>query len=61
MAEIVNLNRARKDRARLEARATAATNRVVHGRTKSERATSQAERERAERLIDGHKLGDEDS
>ncbi len=37
MGDIVNLNRARKDRAKAEARARAATNRVAHGRTKAEK------------------------
>ena len=56
MAEIVNLNRARKDRARSEARATAAVNRVAHGRTLAERDAVEAERDRASRLLDGAKL-----
>jgi hypothetical protein len=56
MGEVVNLNRVRKDRAKAEARATAAVNRAVHGRSKADRTLSQAERERAARLLDGSKL-----
>lgn len=55
MAEIVNLNRARKARDKLEARADAARNRAVHGRTKAERTACRIESERAARLLDGAK------
>jgi hypothetical protein len=58
MGEVVNLNRVRKDRAKAEARATAGANRAVHGRSKAERSLSEAERERAARLLDGAKLED---
>ena len=58
MGEVVNLNRVRKDRAKAEASATAAANRAVHGRSKAERSLSEAERERAARLLDGAKLED---
>lgn len=58
MGEVVNLNRVRKDRAKAEARTTAAANRAVHGRSKAERSLSEAERERAARLLDGAKLED---
>jgi hypothetical protein len=58
VGEVVNLNRVRKDRAKAEARATAAANRAVHGRPKAERSLSEAERERAARLLDGAKLED---
>jgi hypothetical protein len=55
MAEIVNLNRARKAKARDEARATAAANRIAHGRTKAERQAAKAEAERRTRELDGAK------
>jgi len=58
MGEIVNLNRVRKDRAKAQARSTAAENRAVHGRSKAERDRTEAERERAARLLDGSKLED---
>lgn len=58
MGEIVNLNRARKDRAKAATRASAVANRVLHGRSRAERVKADAERARAERLLDGSKLED---
>lgn len=58
MAEIVNLNRARKARDKADAKAEAAANRVAHGLTKAQRDTAKAERERASRLLDQSKLED---
>ena len=58
MGEIVNLNRARKDRAKTEDKARAAQNRVVHGRTRTEREAAEKEHARASRLLDGQKLED---
>ena len=58
MAEIVNLNRARKARDKAAAKADAAANRVAHGLTKAQRDTAKAERERASRLLDQSKLED---
>lgn len=60
MAEIVNLRRARKQKARAEAETEAAAKRLTHGRTKSERNQTRAEQEAAERKLDGHKRGDDD-
>jgi len=56
MAEIVNLNRARKARAKVDAKRTAEANRLTFGRTKVERLTTQTERERDAARLDGHKL-----
>lgn len=56
MGEIVNLNRARKTRAKAEDKAQAAINRVVHGRTKADKSLSVLERHRADKLLDGQKL-----
>ena len=53
MAEIVNLNRARKARDRAADRATAAENRARHGRTKAERLKAQTEAERLRATLDG--------
>ena len=58
MGEIVNLNRARKDRGKAEARASATANRAAHGRSKAERTRAETERARAARLLDGSKLED---
>lgn len=52
MADIVNLNRARKGRDKAAAKAEAAANRVAHGRTKAERDAARAERDRLSRLLD---------
>ncbi len=58
MAEIVNLNRARKARDKAVAKADAAKNRVAHGLTKTQRDMAKAERERVSRLLDQSKLED---
>lgn len=54
MAETVNLRRARKANARAEAEAVAKANRVTHGRAKAEKLKSKAERDVANRRLDGH-------
>lgn len=56
MAEIINLRQARKQKARAEAEKTAAQNRIAFGRTKAERKLTEAERDKAARHVDGHKL-----
>jgi|TARA_R110002051_G_scaffold20241_2_gene55534 hypothetical protein len=58
MAEIINLNQVRKARAKAEARAEAATNRVAAGRTKAERNAAAKAKARAERGLDGQKRED---
>jgi hypothetical protein len=52
MTEPINLNRARKARAKTEAQAKAAENRVKFGRGKSEKIVSKLEAERARRALD---------
>ena len=59
MAEIVNLRRARKDRARAAKDARAAENRTQFGRGKAEKRATKSQRERAETGLDGKKLGEE--
>lgn len=56
MAEIVNLNRARKAKARADARSQAAANRAAHGRTKAERGVVRAERAQRESVLDGARI-----
>ena len=56
MADIINLNKARKARAKTFAAAKAVENRVKFGRTRTEKARDEAERVRAERTIDESKL-----
>jgi hypothetical protein len=58
LSEVVNLNKARKVRARAEAKATAARNRARFGRTGADRALEAARREKAEQTLDGAKLED---
>ena len=58
MAEIVNLNRARKARARTEAAAAAAANRAKHGRTAAERERDERTEARRRPLLDGAKRED---
>lgn len=55
MAEIINLRRARKKKAREDAAKIAAENRARHGRSKAERARDAAEAARAERSLEGHR------
>jgi hypothetical protein len=54
-ADILNLRRARKAKARSEREREAEANRRAFGRTKEEKAKTVAERERAERTIEGHR------
>ena len=55
MAEIVNLNRIRKHKARADKDAKAAENRVVFGRTKAEKQKAAAEKRIADKIVDAHK------
>lgn len=55
MAEIVNLNKARKAQARQGAEALAAANRAKHGRTKAEKANEARAEARRKALLDGAK------
>ena len=56
MAEIVNLKRMRKQKAREERGAEAQANRVKHGTPKPLRDLKKAEDEKAAREIEAHKL-----
>jgi len=58
LSEVVNLNKARKVRARAEAKATAAQNRARFGRTGADKTLEAARREKAEKTLDGAKLED---
>ena len=53
---VVNLNKARKARDREAAKTLAAENRVAFGRTKSEKAKTQADATRLARQLDGKRL-----
>ena len=52
MADPINLNKARKSRAREDAKRQAAENRVRFGRGKAETAATKLEAERARRALD---------
>jgi Domain of unknown function (DUF4169) len=56
MAEIVNLRRARKDKARRERESEADANRRRFGRTKAEKAADKDARERARREVDSKRI-----
>jgi hypothetical protein len=61
MAEIVNLRKARKVKARADKEAQAAENRIKFGRPKAERRLSDAERRLGERKLEAHRRdGDAD-
>lgn len=56
MAEIVNLRRARKDKARQQRESEADANRRRFGRTKAEKAGDKDAQERSQRDIDSKKI-----
>ena len=56
MAEIVNLNRARKVKAKADKEKTAQANRVLHGTPKHLRKLSEAEKDKAEQRLADHRL-----
>jgi hypothetical protein len=60
MAEIVNLRRAKKQRARAEAAAAAQQQRLLHGRTKAEKKLEKLEKIRAEQALRGAHLGSDE-
>lgn len=60
MADIINLNKKRKAKARLVKEKKAAENRIKFGRTKKEKQIEKLENERHERHLDGHKLEDKE-
>ncbi len=52
---LIHLNKARKAKAKSEAKTLAAENRAKFGRTKAERAAVQAEADKLAREVEGHK------
>ena len=56
MAEIVNLRRARKAKAKAEKDKTAEANRVAHGTPKALKKMAAAKAEKTEQIVAGHKL-----
>ena len=60
MGDIVNLRRARKAAKRREDAVRAAENRLVHGRSKAERALEEARADKGRRDLDAHRRETED-
>ena len=60
MAEIINLRRARKAKARTEKDKTAQANRVAHGTPKALRNLAEARKDKADQALSGHRLKSED-
>lgn len=56
MVDIINLNKKRKAKIRLEKEKTASENRIKFGRTKKEKQVERQDNVRNERHLDGHKL-----
>ena len=56
MADIVNLNKARKAKAKAEKDNTAQANRVLHGTPKHVRNLADARKEKADNALSDHKL-----
>ena len=56
MADIINLNKKRKAKIRLEKEKKASENRFKFGRTKKEKQLEKQDNERHERHLDGHQL-----
>ncbi len=55
MGDLINLRRARKDRARREKEETAQANRVAFGRTKAERDLTDAQKRLEAAKLDAHR------
>lgn len=60
MGDIINLRRARKQKARAEAELNAAARRLQFGRAKAERHAELAEKRKHEAALDGHRRQGED-
>mgnify|MGYP001037379670 CR=1 FL=1 len=56
MSEIINLNKKRKAKKRLDKEEKSVENRIKFGRTKQEKLIEKQENERIERHLEGHKL-----
>ena len=56
MAEIINLNRFRKQAAKQQDKAKAEANRLAYGRSKAEKLKTDKERAQIISHVDGHKL-----
>ena len=59
MGEVINLRRARKAKGRDKKETDAASNRAHHGTPKKVRILAKAEKQRAIRAIDAHKMNED--
>lgn len=60
MGDVVNLKRVRKAKARAAAEAEATAKRAAFGRKKADKRLTKAEKEAAERKLDGHRRDHDD-
>ena len=60
MVDVINLNKKRKAKIRLEKEKQASENRIKFGRTKKEKQLAKLDNERCERHLDGHKIEKEE-
>jgi hypothetical protein len=60
MADLINLRRARKAKGRAEKEKAADANRVLHGTPKAVRKLSEAQKNKAEQRLAGHRLENRD-
>ncbi|MDO9335037.1 MAG: DUF4169 family protein [Caulobacter sp.] len=60
MADVINLNKARKAKARVAGKQSAVENRAKFGRTGADRSLEAARKARADAALDGAKLTPED-
>jgi hypothetical protein len=60
MADIINLRRARKTKAKTEKDKTAQANRVLHGTPKHLRNLTEARKNKANQALSGHRLEKDD-
>ena len=58
MAEIINLRRARKGKARAEKEKTAQANRIAHGTPKALKKLEEARQEQVKERLSAHRLED---
>ncbi|WP_336800544.1 DUF4169 family protein [Kaistia sp. MMO-174] len=59
-ADIINLNRFRKEKARAEKAAVAEENRIRFGRTRAQKALDRISAEKARHHVDSHRRDDEE-
>lgn len=57
MGNVFNLRLERKKRERQREADSAAARRLIHGRSKTERKTEGAQRDKSSNILDGHRLG----